>query len=354
MIRPTRVPYSAARPHLGIAEIKPVDLGDRHVRAALAMARESLSNPRLGKILAVRTAIQQILSEELVDSGYVHPPIYMLSGCTDPLNHLTFPARLNYYGEEVSVTQSLILQKILMVMLSPVDQVFWTSPNIRMEMGVGAKDYKYTSEFMQVDFEKRDADFAEMMDLVSRLTARLFGRLAESCGEIVKELRGEQLPVVEGPLEVFDAAEVKKAEGLPDDDAVERWASERSGGLPFLVTNLRREAYDCWDPDRERFLNYDLVCPPAGRNPHPVECLSGAERTRSLGDLRRRMGDLDYPMDYFEPFFDLFESLDRDGGAIRCAGGGFGVERLTFALLGLGDIHEVYPFPRPAEGGIGI
>jgi aspartyl/asparaginyl-tRNA synthetase len=30
------------------------------------------------------------------------------------------------------------------------------------------------------------------------------------------------------------------------------------------------------------------------------------------------------------------------------------VERLTFALLGLGDIHEVYPFPRPAEGGIGI
>lgn len=350
MIRPT----TQTRPHLGIAEIKPVDLRDTGVQNALDRARASLSNPRLGKILKVRTAIQQILSEELVAAGYVHPPVYMLSGCTDPLNHQTFPARLNYYGEEVSVTQSLILQKILMVMLSPVDRVFWASPNIRMEMGVSAKNYKYTSEFTQVDFERRDADCWEMIMLVSTLTARLFERLSESCGDIIQEIRGEALPIIDSPLRVFDAAEVKAAEGLADDDAVERWAGERSGGRPFLITNLKREAYDCWDPDQQLYLNYDLVCPPVGQNSHPVECLSGAERTRSLDDLRQRMRDLAYPMDYFEPFFELFTSLDTGEGKIRCAGGGFGVERLTFALLGLKDIHEVYPFPRPAEGRIGV
>jgi asparaginyl-tRNA synthetase len=350
MIRPT----TQARPQLGINEIKPVDLKDGGVQHALARARESLTNPRLGKILAVRTAIQQILTEELAAAGYVHPPIYMLSGCTDPLNHQTFPARLNYYGEEVSVTQSLILQKILMVMLSPVDRVFWASPNIRMEMGVRAKGYKYTSEFMQVDFEKRDAGCQEMMDLVSLLTTRLFTRLTETCGDIIVELRGEPLPVIDGPLRVFDAEEVKRSRGLADDDAVERWASLLTDGQPFLVTNLKREAYDCWDPGQGRYLNYDLVCPPAGSNPHPVECLSGAERTRSLDDLRQRMRDLEYPMDYFQPFFELFESLDAREGAIRSAGGGFGVERLTFALLGLRDIHEVYPFPRMAEGRIGV
>jgi asparaginyl-tRNA synthetase len=350
MIRPT----TSSRPHLGIAAIKPVDLQDQGVLGALERTRESLANPRLGKILTVRTAIQQILSEELAARGYVHPPVYMLSGCTDPLNHLTFPARLNYYGEEVSVTQSLILQKILMVMLSGVDRVFWASPNIRMEMGVSAKDYKYTSEFMQVDFERREADCWEMIELVSTLTRRLFARLTETCGDLVEELRGEPLPAIDGPLRVFDAADVKAAQGLADDDAVERWAGERSGGRPFLVTNLRREAYDCWDPELQRFLNYDLVCPPAGRNPHPVECLSGAERTRSLDDLKQRMRDLEYPMDYFEPFFELYRSLDTGGGQIRCAGGGFGVERLTYGLLGLGDIHEVFPFPRPAEGRIGI
>jgi len=75
------------------------------------------------------------------------------------LNHWTYPARVNYYGEEVSVTQSLIFHKILMVMLSPASQVFWASPNIRMEMRIGRKEYKYTSEFMQVDFEKRDGTY---------------------------------------------------------------------------------------------------------------------------------------------------------------------------------------------------
>jgi len=350
MIRPA----TSSKPQLGITEIKPVDLKDEGIQQALQMARRSLKNPRLGKILKVRTAIQQILTEELAAAGYVHPPVYMLSGCTDPLNHQTFPARLNYYGEEVSVTQSLILQKILMVMLSPVDRVFWASPNIRMEMGVAAKGYKYTSEFTQVDFEKRGADCWEMILLVSTLTGRLFARLNESCGDIIAEFRGGPLPRLEGPLRVFDAAEVKAAENLAGDDEVERWAGERTGGHPFLVTNLRREAYDCWDPKQERFLNYDLVCPPVGRNTHPVECLSGAERTRSVGDLRQRMKELDYPMDYFEPFFELFASLDEGGGKISCAGGGFGVERLVFALLGLEDIHEVYPFPRVAEGGIVI
>ncbi len=49
-------------------------------------------------------------------------------------------------------------------------------------------------------------------------------------------------------------------------------------------------------------------------------------------------------MDYFQPFFELFSALDNGGnGHIRCSGGGFGVERLTYSLLGLRDIHEVYP-----------
>ena len=96
------------------------------------------------------------------------------------------------------------------------------------------------------------------------------------------------------------------------------------------------------------------MLPPAGNNPHPIECLSGAERTRSIEDLERRMQDLNYPMAYFAPFFELFSSLDANRGMIACAGAGFGVERLAYAVLGLKDIHDVYPFPRMAEGRIAI
>jgi aspartyl/asparaginyl-tRNA synthetase len=321
---------------------------------AVCLARHALTDARLRGILEIRTAIQQFLCRELEAAGYVHPPIYMLAGCTDPLNHLTYPARLDYYGEEISLTQSLIFQKILMVMLSPMDKVFWASPNIRMETGTGGRGYKYTTEFMQVDFEKRHAAYAEMLGFVSGLVRGLFSHLNEGHADTLRRLRGAPLPELKSDLEIFDAQEIRRRRRLPDDDAVERWAAARTGGRPFFLVNLRREAYDCFDETGGRFLNYDVVLPPFGHNPHPVECLSGAERTRSLADLRRRMAELRYPEEYFQPFFEIFTALDTGHGIIACAGGGFGVERLTFAILGLEDIHAVYPIPRPAERRIAL
>lgn len=340
---------------LAIGRIQPVDTRDPEVQAAIAAAAEALARPRLRGILAFRTAVQQFLCSELAAAGYVHPPVYMLSGCTDPLNHQTWPARLDYYGSELSVTQSLILQKMLLVMLSPADRVFWASPNIRMEMGVAAKGHKYASEFMQVDFERRGWTMDRMMAFIGDLVARLHTHLNATCADILREVRGELLPEITSPLAIHDVADVKFAAGLDSDDAVERHLAATSGGLPFLVTNLRREAYDCRDGATGRFLNYDVVYPAAGAGSHPVECLSGAERTRSLSDLRERMQELGYPEGYFEPFFAVFRAAGQDEDApITCAGGGFGVERLTYALLGLRDIHEVYPLPRPAEGRIAV
>jgi len=339
---------------LGIHRIEPVNLENPSIQSALEQARRSLNNPKLQKILEIRTAIQQFLSNELVAAGYVHPPMYMLAGCTDPLNHWTYPARINYYGEEVSVTQSLILQKILIVMLSNAEKVFWTSPNIRMEMRIGRKDYKYTTEFMQVDFERRNGTYEEMLKFCPGLIKKLYSHLNKNHGKTIKEIRGEPLPELKTDLMVFDAQEIKRKEGLEDDDAVEKWGATKTEGRPFVIVNLEREAYDCFDKKLNRFLNYDIVIPPFGDNPYSIECLSGAERTRSLEDLEERMTALGYPLNYFAPFYEIFSTLDSSKGKIACAGAGFGIERMTYAILGLKDIHEVYPFPRMAEGKIAI
>ncbi len=339
---------------LGIQRIEPVNLDDPTVMSALEQTRRALSNPKLQQFLEIRTTIQSYLCNQLIASGYVHPPVYMLAGCTDPLNHWTYPARINYYGEEVSITQSLILQKILMVMLSPVGKVFWASPNIRMEMRIGRKDYKYVTEFTQVDFESRGATYEEMLSYLSSLVQGLYAHLNTKHADTLKAVRGSLLPTLEEPLAIYDAQEVKTSEGLEDDDEVERWASHQEAGKPFMVVNLKREAYDCYDTRLGRFLNYDVVIGPHRSNPYPVECLSGAERTRSISDLEKRMIELRYPAAYFAPFFELFSSLDQNGGHISCAGAGFGIERLTYAILGLKDIHEVYPFPRMAEAKIAL
>ena len=96
----TRKPGNKDAPlTLGIQRIEPVNLDDPSVLQALEQARRAMRNPRLNVILAIRTSIQKFLSDALIEAGYVHPPIYMLAGCTDPLNHWTYPARINYYGE---------------------------------------------------------------------------------------------------------------------------------------------------------------------------------------------------------------------------------------------------------------
>ena len=217
---------------LGINEINPIDMSDDAVKSALELTRQAIVKPRLNNILRMRTAIQQYFCGELVKAGYVHPPIYMLAGCTDPLNHQTFPARVNYYGEEISVTQSLILQKMLMVMLSSADKVFWASPNIRMEMGVSNKNYKYVSEFMQVDFEKRGATYNEMLETLSILVQGLYQHLNDTLGDVITSIRGELLPTITEPLRIFDAQDVKKAQGF---DKMMKW----SGGAAPRPTASR-------------------------------------------------------------------------------------------------------------------
>ncbi|RME24486.1 MAG: hypothetical protein D6806_09495, partial [Deltaproteobacteria bacterium] len=254
---------------------------------------------------------------------------------------------------ELSLTQSLILQKIMLVMLTNVEKVYFASPNIRLEMRIDGKEYKYVTEFMQVDFEQRGATYEQMLDFVSMLVGGLFDHLNASCGEIIEKFRGEALPSIDGRLDVFDAGELLAKWNLSSTDEVERRLSREAGSKPFLLVNLKREAYDEYDEESGRFLNYDVILPPAGANPNPVEVLSGAKRTSSVERLEARMTELGYPLEYFAPFFELFSQLSPDG-VIDCAGGGFGVERFTYGVLGLPSIHEVYPFPRPAEGHIAI
>jgi asparaginyl-tRNA synthetase len=108
---------------------------------------------------------------------------------------------------------------------------------------------------------------------------------------------------------------------------------------PFFLTNLKREAYDRRDDATGKFKNYDVLFPVVG------EILSGGEREYTEERLTMRMNELGYNLDYFEPVL----RVARDHGLKSSAGAGFGVERLTRAILLLPDIQSIYPFPRIPE-----
>lgn len=245
---------------------------------------QGLKDPNLALFNKVRTDIIRYATDYMHEMRFLHPPVNMFSPLTDPLNHETHPARMDYYGKEYSLMQSLIFHKMALVSVSPIKKAFWLSPNIRLESSIDGK--KYATEFTQLDFEISMWTW----DMASTFVEGLLMHIIEKLG-----LQGQVTPV--------------------------------------CITNLKREAYD--KRSGEHYLNFDFEI-------NGIEVCSGAEREWEYEKLKARMEELNYPLAYFEPVL----RMAKDGLLRPSAGAGIGIERLTKALCGLEDISKIYPFPR--------
>lgn len=265
---------------LGIDLIQSHESGERY-EAFL----DHLKNPNLLLFNKIRTRVMAHAMEFMYANDFIHPPVYMFSTLTDPLNHETHRAVLDYYGREYSLNQSLIFHKMALVSISPIKRAFWFSPNIRLESSEDGK--RYATEFTQLDFE-------------------VSGWSRDQAAEFVKSLLLSILANL----------------GL-----------ENSYKIDYLE-NLKREAYDYRTACGE-YLNFDYEI-------NGLEVCSGAQREYEYCRLERRMEELKYPLAYFEPVL----RMAADDLLKPSAGAGIGIERLVRAIMGLDDISKIYPFPR--------
>lgn len=263
---------------LAISDLAPVKTSEEIYQKGL----EHLSSPVLRDYLKLRTRIVTAANEFFQMYDFVQPPTYLFSVFSDPLNHETSPAKMSYYGKELSLTQSLIFQKMIIVGCSDIPKVFWLSPNIRLETSDNTQ--KYATEFTQCDFEVRGWKVEFATDF-----ACSFIRYVMNKCDIQKKVE--------------------------------------------ILTNLKREAYDYHDGSK--YQNFDIEI-------DGVEVCSGAEREWEYERLKARMLELEYPLEYFRTVLRLAE----EGRLKPSAGAGIGIERLTKALLGIEDIQALYPFAR--------
>jgi asparaginyl-tRNA synthetase len=321
---------------LSINEIAPLDFKNADVEASYQDAIAHMKNPHMKDILYIRTKIQQLITNMLISKGYVHPPVHMFSPCADPLNHKTDTPSMLYYGQQVTLMQSLIFHKMLICALTNVDDVFWISPNIRKEMNVG-DPCRYATEFTQIDFESTHLDMTSAMALIEEVLKHVVNTLADEDGKLIEKISLRKLPKITGKMKSYDAEDeaVKRKISVTKVEAT--LAAEEPH--PFFLTNLKREAYDRRDDSTGKYLNYDVIFPVIG------EVLSGAEREHTYERLQMRMVELSYPLPYFEPVLRVAKEV----GLKKTAGAGFGVERLVRGVLLLDDLKKVYPFPRVPE-----
>jgi asparaginyl-tRNA synthetase len=263
----------------------------------------------------------------------------ILSPVTDPLgpdpnSTVIKTGEVEYLGQKLALTQSMILHKQIAVKKG-LDRLFIISPNVRLEHPKRRESGRHLFEFSQVDFEIAKGKMEDVFRLMDDYMAGVSEHVASTCEDELSML-GRAIPKIRGPFPRYTTHELEKKYG-------EDW--EHTASLdhetPFWALCHKREFYDKEDPKKPgHYLNYDMIYP-GGFG----EALSGAEREHEYGAIIRRIGKDKLDSGKYAPYLELAKD-----GLVPSAGGGFGVERLVRFLSGAEHVGDVQMFRRvPGE-----
>lgn len=272
-------------------------------------------------------------------NGFTQLMPVILSPITDPLgpdpgSSVIKTGEIEYLGQRLALTQSMILHKQLAVRRG-IQKLFIISPNVRLEHPKRRESGRHLFEFSQVDFEIAHAKSKDVFHLMEGLFTFLLPKIGEECAPEL-ELFGRTLPKTSGAFPVYSTHELASKYG--DDWEI---PASLDAAQPFWALCHRREFYDKEDPrEPGHYLNYDLIYPEGFG-----EALSGAEREHDYGTIMRKIGQDGLGKTRYAPYLEIAK-----GGLTPSAGGGFGVERLVRFLSGAPHVGDVQLFRRvPGE-----
>lgn len=301
--------------------------------------QEALSHIKADKrrsILRIQSAALKAIHDYMYDKEVVQAMPIILSPVTDPLNHPHFDARVEYYGQKLHLTKSMILHKQLSLLNNGIDKIYFMSPNVRLEKEHLKETGRHLFEFTQVDIEFRDKDKKDFMQFVDGMISHVHRFVKEQCEEDFAVL-DRKLTMPSLPLKVYESEDLQAKFG----EHYERIASEQAKD-PFWITNFRREFYDREDKIRRGYYhNYDVFWPEGFG-----EALSGGEREWEHDEILRKMKERKTDVAAFATYL----RVSKEGLIPRTVGGGLGIERMVRYLSGQKHIRDVTLFPRvPGE-----
>jgi asparaginyl-tRNA synthetase len=273
------------------------------------------------------------------NEGFTQLMPVILSPITDPLgpdpgSTVIKTGEIEYLGQRLTLTQSMILHKQLAVKKG-VGKLFIISPNVRLEHPDRKHSGKHLFEFSQVDFEIAHGKTDDVFGLMERFMTEMTIYAREKHASELETL-GRTLPSFRGPFPRYTTHELEEKYGKD-------WEPPASLGhkTPFWVLCHRREFYDKNDPQHEgHFLNYDLIYPEGYG-----EALSGAEREHDFSIIMKKITAHQLDQGRYTAYLELAKD-----GLVPSAGGGFGVERLVRYLGGAKHVGDVQMFRRvPGE-----
>ncbi len=289
--------------------------------------------------LRIASASMRFCTNYFHASGFLQLMPVMLSPMTDPLgpdpgSSVIKTGEIDYLGQRLCLTQSMILHKQIAVKQG-VEKLFIVSPNVRLEHPLRAESGKHLFEFSQLDFEIAHSCMEDVFSLMEGLMCGVAGYVSRECvGEL--SILGRCLPRFSAPFPRYTTAELAEKYG-------QDWEMPASLAhtTPFWAISHKREFYDREDPDVPgTYRNYDLVYPEGFG-----EALSGGEREWEYARIMERIGRDRLEKGAYAPYLDAARE-----GFLPSAGGGFGMERLSRFLTGAAHVGDVQLFRRvPGE-----
>ncbi len=288
-------------------------------------------------ISRIQTVALKSIHDFFFEEGFEQLMPVILSPITDPLgpdpgSSVIKTAEIEYLGQRLCLTQSMILHKQIAIGKG-IKKLYIVSPNVRLEGPAKQKTGIHAFEFSQVDFEILGAKMHDVFDLLELLMRKIKFDVKLHATKSLQIL-GREFPMWDAKFPVYTSHEMISKYGTD-------WELKASSveTTPFFVTCLKREFYDMQDRSREgeHFLNYDLYYPEGF-----LEALSGSEREYEYEHIKARIEKDGFCISSFQSYVDKA----KDGLLFPSAGGGFGVERLIRYLTGVETIAEVQLFKR--------
>ncbi|RLI54068.1 MAG: asparagine synthetase [Candidatus Thorarchaeota archaeon] len=298
----------------------------------------SMPDNRLLSALRVQSRALETAHRFFREEGFVELMPIILSTTTDPVgpdpgSRIMTTPHIEYLGQNLVLTQSMILHKQILVS-SGIEKLYIVSPNVRLESPERKNTHRHLFEFSQVDFEIAGAVMEDVFRLMEGLICTVTRDVLTCCGEEL-EVWDRKLRVPR-KFKRYTTADLRAEYG-------EDWEVPASMNAedPFWVLNHKREFYDAEDPFRPgTYLNYDLIYPEGYG-----EALSGAEREWQYDRIVSRIERDGLPLEQFASYLEYARK-----GFVPSAGAGFGVERLTRWLVGAQHVGDVQSFRRvPGE-----
>lgn len=283
-------------------------------------------------VLKIQSEIRKILGDELRKKGFIEISPVILSPITDPLNHPTSPTKIICYGNEYSLTQSMIFHK--QFALRTLDKIFVFSPNVRLEPNQRKNTGKHLFEFTQLDLEAKDASREQVMALCEDMLIKTFISINIICNKELIIL-DRKLKVPKKPFKKIKYKEAYKKYGEKFEGIISNKYED-----PVWLIDIplkRREFYDKEYPEQPGILkDMDLIYPEGYG-----EALSGGEREYDLEKIKLRIHKKGQTLKQFKEYLKLARK-----GLPPSAGFGIGIERLTRFICGLKTIDEASLFPK--------